>query len=273
MARPPKIPYDEMPKMKFGRLKPIKIANIGKGRTTWICKCDCGKEVVVTQKNLCNGNTRSCGCLNAEVNGMRTHGLSKTRLYTMFLGIKARCYNQKNISYKWYGGKGIKICNEWLDDFKSFYDWAISNGYDESLPRGVQTLDRIDGNKDYEPSNCRWITLAEQQRNKEHLKRYSYNGETHLLCEWSEILGINFSLLRSRVCDYGWTLEEAVENKKYAKVKLKKITIDGQELSVREWSEKLGIPENRIRQRLSYYKDPKKVLEISKNNDAIKAED
>ena len=241
MGKKPSVPYEEMPNMKFGRLKPLVITE-SKGRTKWLCQCDCGKQVEVIQKNLCNGNTRSCGCLSAETNPKRTHGLSKTRLYTMYSGVKARCYNPNNVSYQYYGAKGISMCEEWKNDFLTFKSWSDENGYDESLPRGMQTLDRISPSGNYCPENCRWITIGEQQRNKDCLTKYEYNGEEHLVCEWAEILGIDEKFLRSRV-NRGWDIKTAIENPKFKKVKrrMKKITFMGETHTLREWEKITGI--------------------------------
>lgn len=212
MARPPKIPYEKMITMKFGRLTPVKCIGIVNGRTTWECLCDCGNTVNVIQKNLSNGNTKSCGCIQRDSVSVfrRTHGKSKSRLYILYRGIKERCNKTNSVVYKYYGGRGIKVCPEWEKDFLAFEKWMLDNGYDETLPRGVQTIDRIDSDGDYSPSNCRIITIAEQQRNKKCLKKYSYNGEEHLLCEWAEITGISYKVLESRINRYGWSFEEAI---------------------------------------------------------------
>lgn len=147
-------------------------------------------------------------------------------------------------------------------------------GYDDSLPRGLQTIDRIDGNKDYSPENCRLITIAEQQRNKDCLKKYSYKGEKHLLCEWAEILGLDFNLLRSRVCDYGWSIEQSLTEEKYLKINKEviKITYKGESITIKEWSEKLGISANTIRGRMNYYDEPEKILKVGKNKRTKRAE-
>ena len=269
MARPPKIPCEKMTTMKFGKLTPVKCIGIVNGRTTWECLCDCGNTVNVIQKHLSSGNTKSCGCIQRDSVSVarRTHGKSKSRLYILYRGIKERCKNPKSKIYKWYGAKGIGICKEWDEDFLKFEKWMLDNGYDESLPRGEQTIDRIDTNGDYCPDNCRLITISKQQRNKENNVFYEFNGEKHLLSEWSEILGIDYLILKSRVGDYGWTIKEALENPKFSKVKIDKKTIsfNGETKTIKEWSEKLGIKENTIRGRMRYYSEPEKILNVGKN--------
>lgn len=136
-----------------------------KGRSYWLCKCDCGNEKVILSDSLKNGNTKSCGCLKKQNN--QTNGLWNTRIYNIWRNMKGRCYNPKSYkNYKHYGGRGIKVCDEWLNDFKSFYNWSITHGYRDDL-----TIDRIDVNGNYEPSNCRWITMQEQNRNKRSNKQ------------------------------------------------------------------------------------------------------
>lgn len=129
-----------------------------------------------------------------ENNGRYRHGLCKTRLYRIFGNIKQRCYYKNNKDYKNYGGRGIIVCDEWLKDFKKFYDWAINNGYQDGL-----TIDRINNDGNYEPSNCRWITKKAQSRNNRNNRIITYKGETHCLIEWSEILKIPYPTLRSRI--------------------------------------------------------------------------
>ena len=120
--------------------------------------CECGNLGVKRASNLISGNTQSCGCLQNELTIERTtkHGQSGTKLYLIWQLMRARSYNPKAISYKWYGAKGIKVCKEWLDDFMNFYNWAMSNGYKEGL-----TIDRIDNDGDYCPTNCQWLTISE----------------------------------------------------------------------------------------------------------------
>ena len=136
------------------------------------------------------------------------HGMKGTRLYRIWLNIKNRCSNPKSDRFKDYGGRGINVCEEWKKDFKSFHDWSISNGYDDDL-----TIDRIDNDGNYEPSNCRWVTAMEQANNSRKCHVIEFNGESHNMTEWSKILGIPRYVLSNRINTYGWDIERAFTTK------------------------------------------------------------
>lgn len=175
---------------RFGRLVVIseaenRITKSGQYKAYWLCQCDCGKQVEVSTQNLRRG-TKSCGCLRVELGReKRTHGLKNTRLYSIWAGIKDRCHNPNSKYWERYGGRGIQVCKEWRTDFMNFYHWAMDNGYDDEL-----TLDRIDNKRGYNPENCRWATWETQENNRTNNVRFSINGHTHTVAEWSRIFEI-----------------------------------------------------------------------------------
>lgn len=130
------------------------------------------------------------------------------RLWNIYHGMKKRCNNPNCARYKDYGGRGITICIEWQDDFDAFADWAKSNGYDETL-----TIDRIDVNGNYEPSNCRWVSLKEQSRNMRKTVYAEYKGVKKPLIEWCEELGLVYDTIHDRITRRGWSVERAFEAK------------------------------------------------------------
>lgn len=162
---------------RFGRL--VAIRNSGKkqgGNYMWVCRCDCGKEVIVKADHLKRYDTQSCGCINKgrqkgipKKHGGACNGVHD-RLYGVWQAMRVRCEYKHHPHFKHYGGRGIKVCDEWRRDFETFRSWALANGYDENAPRGQCTLDRIDVNGNYEPSNCRWVDMKTQNNNKQRHK-------------------------------------------------------------------------------------------------------
>lgn len=169
-------------------------------REYWLCKCDCGNEVIVEKFHLVHGQIKSCGCLKG---GKLTHGLANTRIYKIWGYIKNRCQNNNNTVYKYYGLRGIKVCEEW-QKFEPFYEWAINSGYNEQL-----TIERIDVNGNYEPNNCTWITQKEQANNKRNNHFITYNNETHTIADWAKLYNISYKMLFKRLKD-GWNIERAL---------------------------------------------------------------
>ena len=199
--------------MKFGRLTVMdrESPKSKKAKGLWVCKCECGNVIKVNTSDLKSGNTTSCGCKRKEtLRQLRTkHGESNTRLYNVWSDMKKRCYNTKNVDYKNYGGRGITVCDEWMD-FQNFYEWAIANGYDETAPKGQCTIDRIDVNGCYEPENCRWVNWHIQMNNKRNNRILTYNGESHTLAEWCEIVNIPYNCLKSRLNKLHWSVEKTL---------------------------------------------------------------
>lgn len=210
--------FENLKDQKFNRLTAIeRVENDKLGHTMWKCKCECNNIVVCSASSLKNGKTKSCGCYKNELVGNRNrkHNMAKTKIYMIWGTIMKRCYNPNEIGYKRYGGRGITVCDEWSNKENgstNFINWAMDNGYiEEILPNGRNkwTLDRINVNGNYEPSNCRFITMKEQNNNRRTNHYIAYNGKTHTLAEWSEILNIKYGTLKSRLSDYGWSIERA----------------------------------------------------------------
>lgn len=201
--------YKDISGQKFGRLIALyKLHNYHKTGSYWLCYCECGNVTEVYLGSLSSGATTSCGCYHKEVTIQKftKHGKRNTRLYKIWKGIKYRCANR---NYKYYGGRGITICYEWKDNFINFYEWAVNNGYDDTL-----SIDRIDVNGNYEPSNCRWATPEQQSRNRRYCKYFTYNNETRCIREWCEILHLNYKTVSTRL-SRNWTIEKALELEGY----------------------------------------------------------
>lgn len=194
---------DSIINRSFGSLQVICFSKKDERRRKYfLCKCICGNIKEIRYDHLLRNEIKSCGCLLGEK--LRTHGHSYDRIYRIYDGMKQRCYNSNHHSYSRYGDRGIKICDEWLDNFINFYNWSIDNGYADNL-----TIDRIDTNGNYEPNNCRWVTQKVQSNNKRNNHYIAYNGAIKTLQEWSEVFNINKRTLFGRL-QRGWTIEEAL---------------------------------------------------------------
>lgn len=203
---------EDLAGQRFGRL--VVVARNGQtkhGNYTWLCKCACGKEVVVSGGHLKSGHTKSCGCLSSELKSKRAikHGLlakgKRPRTFIIWNGMKARCYNEDAVSYRNYGARGIRMCEEWLT-YENFHKWAVQNGYSDSLE-----IDRIDNDGDYCPENCRWVTRSQNQRNTSRTNLISINGITKCASDWISDIGVSKSTFYKHLRE--GTLSELLERK------------------------------------------------------------
>lgn len=200
--------------MRFGRYTVIErgedyVEPSGRHRVRWLCRCDCGIEKLVSGEALRKGKVRSCGCLQRDLLSAKqgTHRESNTPLYAIWLAMRRRCNLKTDKAYKDYGGRGISVCNEWNSSFEIFRDWSICNGYYMDCKL---TLDRIDNDGNYEPSNCRWVDRVVQANNRRSCRLYTYNGETHNINEWSVIYGVPYKKLYQRLVYSKWDIERAL---------------------------------------------------------------
>lgn len=189
--------YSDITNKRFGKLTAIKrTGTTSYGKAIWLCKCDCGNYKEIDGSSLRKGNTKSCGCLVAENHPRKiiTNISSTKKLYKLYSAIKQRCYNKKCTNYKNYGGRGIIMSDEWLNNSQLFYNWAIESGYKEGL-----TIDRIDVNGNYEPSNCRWLTIQEQQQNRTNTVYVIINNKRQSLNELCKKNNVSYNLAYQRL--------------------------------------------------------------------------
>ena len=203
---PNKIPYSELKDKIFGRLTIIGDSLPSFKNRMLLVRCKCGTEKRINISYLRNGSIVSCGCKIREETIIRntTHGLSRHPLNRIWRAIRERCYDEKHISYKWYGAKGVTVCEEWRNNFMSFYNWAICNGYKNGL-----LIDRIKNELGYSPNNCKWSTPLESSRNTTANRLIEYNGEIKCVAEWAEILNIPRSRLSDRLNKLNWSINDA----------------------------------------------------------------
>lgn len=200
----------------YGMLSIVKEDGYIYGKRAFIVKCECGNQLRIGLGQLRSGHTKSCGCIRKQKPNRKIHGESKSRLYKIWNNMIHRCYRKNDISYKNYGSREIKVCDEWRDSFICFKNWAVENGYSEFL-----SIERKDVNKNYSPSNCCWIKFSNQNNNKRNTVYIEFNKEIHTLKEWSAILELPVYILKNRLRS-GWTLEKTFTSpidKRYSKSK------------------------------------------------------
>lgn len=187
---------------KYGRLTVIAYDGKDGEHVMVKCKCDCGNYIRTRRSRVISGHTKSCGCYRRDK--MFKHGKRNTKLFNRWCLMRRRCNSSNDRFYEDYGGRGIKVCDEWNNSFQQFYDWAMANGYDDSL-----TIDRIDNDGNYEPSNCRWVTMKVQSNNTRKTRHITYQGKTMTITEWAELTGI----ARYNICERlkrGWPIGEVL---------------------------------------------------------------
>lgn len=190
---------------QFGHLVVVEHCGSKNNRMLWTCRCECGNVTEVDTHSLTSGNTKSCGC--RKYGGRLSHGEAKdsqTRLYRIWSGMKNRCANESHIGFHLYGGKGIRVCDEWKS-FENFRNWANQNGYNDSL-----TIDRIDSSRNYEPNNCRWVTYKKQSNNTTRNHFVTAFDTIKTISEWSDVFGVPQRTIAARVNLLGWCPEDAV---------------------------------------------------------------
>lgn len=193
---------------RFGEL--IVVAYAGKEekskKSTYLCRCNCGKSKIINGVSLKRGLTKSCGCLKSKLTSERTttHGKSKHPLFRGWWNMKDRCYNKKNKSYHRYGGRGIYVCEEWKNSISAFMLWAEKNGWEKGL-----SLERKDNSKGYSPENCAFVSAKKQANNRRDNKTLSFNGETKTVAQWGDALNIKASTIRYRI-KAGWSTKKSL---------------------------------------------------------------
>ena len=206
IVKPTHLRFKDLTGRIFGKLTADEYAGRGRGgESRWRCRCECGMSTIATSRNLLNGHSRSCGCARKEAlkKVSITHGKSQSKEYGIWNAMKNRCYNNRVDRYQKYGGRGIAVCDRWLESFENFY---ADMG---PRPTPKHSIDRINNDGNYEPGNCRWATDSEQRRNKTSTVHVTVNGTTKTIAEWAVHHGIKAGTIRERI-KRGWSMETAL---------------------------------------------------------------
>jgi len=232
---------------KFGKLTLIESIYQGKGKSNkWLCSCDCGNETKVFSYNFRNGNTTQCAdcVIKSRAKNRTRHGDlagGKCALeYSCWIQIKMRCYNKKNKRYERYGGRGITVCDKWLNDYSQFLKDMGRR------PDDCSSIDRIDNDGNYEPGNCKWANVYDQAKNKSNNVMLTLNGKTTHLLEWERITGIKERTIARRL-KIGWSHEKALTHKVRSAIMLE---FKGERKTIEQWSDIVGISHSAIRRRM-----------------------
>lgn len=237
--------YDDITGQQFGYLialeREIRTSKSGKSKyAAWKCLCTfegCNEITYSTLHSLRSGQHTKCGKHKI------IHGLRHTRIYGIWNGMKIRCYDKNNHNYKKYGAKGITVCDEWKNSFIVFNDWAQANGYTDDL-----TLDRIDPLGNYEPNNCRWVSQKIQQNNRSNNVFLFYDNKFYTISELADKYNIDYALLRDRIMDKDWTIEDAINIPKGADKRY--IEFNGETHTLVDWERITGIGRQTIANRI-----------------------
>lgn len=207
---------EDLTNKRFNKLIVISYYGIKYGTTYWNCRCDCGKTTIAQSSKLKSGKIKSCGCYNnmlrkqfAKNHHIHTKynspkGFAEHPISNSYYNMISRCYNKKNLNYRLYGERGIKVCEEWLNDASAFFEWSLNNGWKPGL-----SIDRINVDGNYEPSNCRWSDDKTQSNNRRTNIFLTFNNQTKTITQWAETLGINKRTLNNRI-NRGWDIQRAL---------------------------------------------------------------
>jgi hypothetical protein len=248
--------FQDLTGRRFGRWRVQTLAgSTHYANSMWHCVCDCGNVGVVRSYCLLKATSNSCGCLAHELSSLRLSGTPSRHPaeYRIWRGIKNRCLNPNVWAYSYYGGRGIKICDRWLESFDAFLD--------DIGPNPKHEIDRFPNmNGDYEPSNCRWATRLQQARNKRNNRLVTHDGQTKCVAEWAADLGISYAALAKRLLKNGWNIADALTTPPRPMKPQDAIAINGETRTLTEWCQHLGLSYATLHKRIGRGWPVEKIL-------------